>query len=205
MRAIRVHEYGDASKLLYEDMPIPEPKTGEVRVKVEATGLNFTEIYQRSGFYGTPLPYTPGAELAGIVDAVGEGVTEFKPGDPVGTASGIGAYAEYALCPANRLIPLPAGITPQQAATALLQGMTVHYLTKSTYPLKPGDTALVHAAAGGVGLLLVQIAKRLGAQVIGTVSTEEKAQLAREVRITSFCIPGTILRRKPGASRTAKG
>src|SRR5437016_6218346 len=180
MRAIRVHEYGDASKLIYEEVPVPQPKAGEVRVKVEATGLNFTEIYQRKGQYPTPTPFIPGGELAGTVDAVGADVTDFKPGDLVGTTSGLGAYAEYALVPAAKLVTLPPGITAQQAAAVLLQGMTAHYLAVSTYPLKAGDTALIHAAAGGVGLLLVQIARRCGAQIIATVSTDEKALFARQ-------------------------
>ncbi len=181
MRAIRVHEFGDASKLIDEDVPIPEPKAGEVRVKVEATGLNFTEIYQRQGAYkgARPFPFILGGEFAGVVDAVGEGVTDFHLGDQVGTADGIGGYAEYAIAPAAKLITLPEQISAQQAAAVLLQGMTAHYLTHSTFPLKPGHMALIHAAAGGVGLLLVQIAKKCGAQVIATVSTDEKAQLAR--------------------------
>ncbi len=180
MRAVRIHEYGDTSKLVYEDTPIPEPKAGEVRIKVEAIGLNFIETYQRRGQYPVPLPFTPGSEVAGVIDVLGDGVTGFKVGDRVGTSNGSGGYAEYAIAPALKLIPLPAAISSEQAAAVLLQGMTAHYLAFSTYALKPGDTALVHAAAGGVGLLLVQIAKRCGAQVIGTVSTEEKAQLARE-------------------------
>ncbi|MCL4560864.1 MAG: quinone oxidoreductase [Chloroflexi bacterium] len=179
MQAIRVHAYGDAAQLKYEEIPVPEPKPGEVRVRVEATGLNFTEIYSRKGLYPGVLPYTPGDEFAGLVDALGEGVTDFKIGDRVGTARGRGGYAQFAIAPAEKLVPLPEGITSQQAAAVLLQGMTAHYLAISTYPLKPGDTALVHAAAGGAGQLLVQVAKSRGARVIGTVSTEEKARLAR--------------------------
>ena len=180
MRAIRVHEFGDASQLVYEDIPLPEPKAGEVRVKVAAAGLNFVEIYQRKGQYPGQRPFTLGAEFAGIVDAVGAGVAEFKPGDRAATASGTGGYAEYAIAPAAQLLPVPGRVSFEQAAALLLQGMTAHYLTHSTYPLKPGDTALVHAAAGGVGQLLVQIAKMRGARVIATVSNEEKALLARE-------------------------
>jgi NADPH2:quinone reductase len=180
MRAIRINEFGDASQLSYGEVPLPQPKPGEVRVKVAAVGLNFVEIYQRKGWYSVARPFTPGAEFAGVVDALGEGVSGFKVGDPVGTANGEGGYAEYALCPAAKLVPVPAAITLEQAAAVLLQGMTAHYLALSTYPLKPGDTALVHAAAGGVGLLLVQIAKKQGATVIATVSTTEKARLARE-------------------------
>lgn len=181
MHAIRIYEYGDASKLLYQDVPLPDPKAGEVRVKVEAAGLNFTEIYQRQGAYkGTrAFPFILGGEFAGIVDAVGQGVTDFRMGDRVGTADGIGGYAEYAIAPATKLIALPTDISTEQAAALLLQGMTAHYLTHSTFPLKSGHTVLIHAAAGGVGLLLVQIAKKCGAQVIATVSTDDKAQLAR--------------------------
>ena len=180
MYAVRVHEFGDASKLVYADVPLPEPQAGEVRVKVQATGLNFVEIYQRRGPYPHHPPFTLGAEFAGIVDAVGEGVTEFHIGERVGTAQGIGGYANYAIASAARLVHLPDSISSEQAAAVLLQGITAHFLAISTYPLKPGDTALIHAAAGGVGLLLVQIAKQRGATVIGTVSTDEKAQLARE-------------------------
>ena len=179
MKAIRVHEYGDGSKLSYDDVAVPEPKAGEVRVKVSAAGLNFIEIYQRKGLYKNPLPMILGGEFAGTVDQAGEGVTGFQPGDAVATASGQGGYAEYALAPADKLVPVPQGISLQQAAALLLQGLTAHYLATSAYPLKPGDTALVHAAAGGVGQLLVQIAKKRGARVIATVSTEEKAQIAR--------------------------
>jgi NADPH:quinone reductase len=180
MNAIRIHEYGDDSKLSYEEASMPEPKAGEVRVKVKATGLNFIEIYQRRGLYPNPLPFTPGAEFAGTVDALGEGVTDFQPGDRVGTASGQGGYADFAIAPAARLVHVPESVSLEQAAAVLLQGMTAHYLMLSTYALKPGDTALVHAAAGGVGQLLVQVAKIFGARVIATVSTDEKARLARE-------------------------
>ncbi len=179
MQAVRVYEYGEADRLKYEDIPAPEPKAGEVRVKVAAAGLNFTEIYFRKGLYPRELPLTLGSEFAGLVDKVGEGVSGFGPGDRVATASGAGGYAEYALAPADRLAHVPASVSLEQAAALPLQGITAHYLAASTYPLKAGDTALVHAAAGGVGQLLVQIAKMRGAQVIATVSTEEKAQLAR--------------------------
>ncbi len=180
MKAVRVHEFGDASHLVYEDEPMPEPKNGEVRVKVQASGLNFVEVYQRKGLYSLSLPFTPGDEFAGVVDEVGVGVTDFRPGDRVATANGSGGYAEYALAPAARLVKVPEGISLDQAAAVILQGITAHYLATSTFPLQPGNTALVHAAAGGVGQLLVQIARRCGAQVIATVSTEEKAVLARE-------------------------
>ena len=179
MKAIVIHEFGDASQLSYEDAPLPEPKPGELRVKVAAIGMNFADIYARRGWYPSATPFVPGNEFAGTVDKVGAGVTEFKPGDRVGTASGSTAYAEYALAPAMRTAKLPDEVSYEQAAALLEQGLTAHYLAVSTYPLKAGDTALVHAAAGGVGQLLVQIAKQRGATVIGTVSTAQKAQIAR--------------------------
>lgn len=180
MKVVRVHKYGGPEVLTNEDIPVPEPKTGEARVKIEAIGLNFIDIYHRTGLYPLQTPFTVGMEGAGVVDAVGDGVTEVKKGDRVAYAMIPGAYAEYAIVPAAKLAPLPANIDVKSAAALMLQGMTAHYLTHSTYALKPGDTALVHAAAGGVGLLLIQIAKMLGATVIGTVSTEAKAQLAKQ-------------------------
>ena len=180
MKAVRIHEHGGPEVLRYEEIPLPEPGRGEARIKVEAAGVNFTDIYNRIGLYKGTLPYTLGSEAAGTVDAVGPGVTEVKPGARVAYAMHLGAYAEYVVVPAWRLVPLPPAIDGRTAAAVILQGMTVHYLTHSTYPLKPGETVLVHAAAGGVGRLLVQVAKRLGVRVIGTVSSEEKARLARE-------------------------
>ncbi len=180
MKAVRVHNYGGAEVLTLEDIPIPEPKTGEARVKIEASGVNFIDIYQRIGLYPLQTPFTLGMEGAGVVDAVGEAVTEVKIGDRVAYAMISGSYAEYAVVPAAKLAPLPANLDSRSAAALMLQGMTAHYLTDSTYPLHEGETALVHAAAGGVGLLLVQIAKMRGARVIGTVSTEAKAQLAKQ-------------------------
>ena len=180
MKAVRVHKCGGPEVLSYDDIPMPEPKGGEARVKIEAIGLNFIDVYQRTGLYPLPTPFTLGMEGAGVVDAVGDGVTEVKKGDRVAYAMIPGAYAEYAIVPAAKLAPLPANIDAKTAAGLMLQGMTAHYLTRSTYPLKRGETALVHAAAGGVGLLLVQTAKITGARVIGTVSTEAKAQLAKE-------------------------
>ena len=180
MRAIRVHDYGGPEVLRLEDLPVPEPGAGEARVKIAAVGVNFIDIYHRSGQYKGVLPMTPGMEAAGIVDAVGPDVSDVQVGDRVVYAMRQGAYAEYAIVPATMLAPVPKSIDLHQAAAVMLQGMTAHYLTHSTYPLRPGDVALIHAAAGGVGLLLVQIAKRCGARVIGTVSTEEKAALARE-------------------------
>lgn len=180
MHAVRIHEHGGPEVLRYEEVPTPTPGEGQALVRLVACGVNFIDIYQRKGLYKIDLPATLGQEGAGVVEAVGPGVAEVKPGDRVAYSNVLGSYAEYALVPAGRLVPIPDGVTYQQAAAAMLQGMTAHYLVTSTYPLKPGDVCLVHAAAGGVGLLLVQIAKRRGAVVIGTVSTEEKAKLARE-------------------------
>ena len=180
MKAIRVHEYGGPEALSYEEAPLPEPGAGEARVKIEAAGLNFIDVYHRMGRYPAQLPITPGVEGAGVVDAVGPQVADLQPGDRVVYVMQMGSYAEYAVVPAWKLVQVPDDIDIRQAAAVMLQGMTAHYLTRSTYPLRPGDTALVHAAAGGVGLLLVQMAKQRGARVIGTVSTEEKARLARE-------------------------
>lgn len=180
MRAVRIHAYGGLEALKLDDIPTPEPGPGEARVRLEAIGVNFIDVYQRTGLYRSPLPLTLGQEGAGVVDVVGDGVTEVKPGERVAYASVQGSYADYAIAPAWRLIQIPQGVETQQAVAAYLQGLTAHYLAHSTYPLKPGDTAFVHAAGGGTGQLLVQIAKRRGARVIGTASTEEKARLARE-------------------------
>lgn len=179
MRAIMVHETGGPEVLRLEETAAPEPGPGQLRVKVAAAGLNYIETYQRTGLYKMPLPFTPGGEFAGTVDAVGPDVAGWSVGDRVATASGIGGYAEQALVPANKAVRVPAGVELRLAAAVLLQGMTAHYLVHSTYPLKAGETCIVTAAAGGVGLLLVQIAKRAGARVIGLVSSEEKAALAR--------------------------
>ena len=180
MRAIRVHELGGPEVLRLEtvDDSIPEP--GEVIVRLEAIGVNFMEIYQRKGIYKVPMPFTPGEEGAGTVTAVGSGVVDVKVGDRVVSYNLKGAYAELARVSADRLVAIPEGLSARDAAAAMLQGMTAHYLATSVYALKPGDHCLVHAAAGGVGLLLCQIAKRRNAIVIGTVSTEEKAKLARQ-------------------------
>ncbi len=164
----------------YDDVALPEPGPGEARVKIEAAGVNFIDIYHRSGQYPGKPPLTLGTEAAGVVDAVGPGVDVVRPGDRVAYAMFQGSYAEYAVVPAVRLVPLPDAIDTRTAAAVLLQGLTAHYLAVSTFPLQPGHTALVHAAAGGLGLLLVQIAKRRGARVIGTTSTAEKATLARQ-------------------------
>lgn len=180
MRIIRIREYGTPDVLRIEEAEIPEPGPGEVRVMLEAAGINYIDTYQRSGQYKMALPFTPGSEGGGVVDAVGPDVEGIAPGDHVAYAMQLGAYAEYAIVPAWKLVMVPAGINMFTATAAMLQGMTAHYLTHDTYPIRPGDTALVHAAAGGVGLLLVQMAKMRGARVIGTVSTGEKETLARE-------------------------
>ena len=180
MKAIRVQSPGGPEALRYEDVPQPSPAAVQVLVKVEAVGVNYIDVYQRTGLYKVATPFTLGQEAAGVVTAVGPGVTDPKVGDRVAYTSILGAYAEYAVVPADRVVVLPDGVTARQAAAAMLQGMTAHYLACTTYPLKAGDTCLVHAAAGGVGLLLCQIASRRGARVIGTVSTREKAALARE-------------------------
>jgi NADPH2:quinone reductase len=180
MKAVHLHQFGGLDALNLEELPLPEPGEGEARVKIEAIGVNFLDVYQRMGRYQGSLPFTLGQEAAGVVDAVGPNVSEVKTGDRVTYASVQGSYAEYAIVPSWRLIPIPAGLDVQQATAVMVQGMTAHYLTHSTYPLKMGDAALVHAAGGGTGGLLVQIAKRCGARVIGTASTEEKASLARE-------------------------
>lgn len=180
MKAIRVHKFGGPEALSYEEVPVPEPGAGQARVKIEAAGLNFIDVYHRTGAYAGQLPITPGVEGAGVVDAVGSGVSEVQPGDRVAYVMQQGSYAEYAIVDGWKLVPVPDDVDTRQAAAVMLQGLTAHYLSHSTYPLQPGDTALVHAAAGGVGHLLVQMAKRRGARVIGTVSTEEKARLTRE-------------------------
>ncbi|MCZ6660695.1 MAG: quinone oxidoreductase [bacterium] len=180
MRAIRVHEYGGPEVFKLEEITLPEPGGGEALVTVEAAGVNFIDVYHRTGLYPGALPFTPGMEAAGVVEAVGPGVYEVEVGDRVAYAMERGSYAERAVVPAWKLVRLPESLDAEAGAAAMLQGMTAHYLTRSTYPLAGGETALVHAAAGGVGLLLVQMAARIGATVIGTVSTEEKASLARE-------------------------
>jgi len=181
MHAIRVHEFGGPEVLRYEEAEQPKPGPGQALVKVGAVGLNFTEIYSRRGAGANAvLPITPGGEAAGTVEQVGEGVTEVMPGDMVASNAFSGAYAEYAVAPANRLVAMPASMDAPHAAAALLQGMTAHYLVHASYPIQRGDTVLVHAAAGGTGLLIVQMAKMLGARVFGTVSSDEKAKLARE-------------------------
>ena len=180
MNAIRIHQYGAAEVLKHEEIATPEPAPGQARVKLEAIGVNFIDIYQRTGLYQNPLPFTLGMEGAGTVDALGANVREVREGERVAYAMEPGSYAEYAVVPAWKLVPLPRNLDARSAATVMLQGMTAHYLTHSTFPLKPGCFVLAHAAAGGVGLLLIQIAKRLGATVFGTASTSDKARTARE-------------------------
>ena len=180
MKAIRVHQPGGPEVMQLDELPLPEPGPGEARVRVEVAGVNFTDVQRRKGRAGMPLPIPLGREGAGRVEAVGSGVTEVKAGDRVAWSSVDGTYATHAIVPADRLVELPASLTFQDGAAAMLQGMTAHFLTHTTYPLKQGDTCLVHAAAGGMGLLLCQIAKMRGARVIGTTSTPAKAELARE-------------------------
>ena len=180
MKAVRVHETGGPEKLTLEDLPVPSPGSGQALVKIHAIGVNFIDIYYRTGLYKSPLPFIPGQEAAGVVEFVSGDDAGIKPGDRVAYAGTLGAYAEYALIQCSKLVKLPDDVSYESAAAVMLQGMTAHYLTCSTFPLRKGETVLLHAAAGGVGLLLTQIAKKIGAKVIGTVSTEEKAALARE-------------------------
>jgi NADPH2:quinone reductase len=180
--AIRVHENGGPEKLVWEEVPKPDPKPGEVLIAQKAVGLNYIDVYFRTGLYKAPsMPVTIGMEGAGVVEAVGDGVTEFAIGDRVAYAGALGAYAEARCAPAEKLVKIPEGISFEQAAAMMLQGMTAQFLVKRTYAIKPGDTILVHAAAGGVGSILVQWAKHLGATVIGVVSTPEKAALIKEL------------------------
>jgi NADPH2:quinone reductase len=180
MKAIQVKQTGGPDVMELVELPVPEPKTNEAVVKLAASGVNFIDVYHREGRYKVPLPFVPGQEGAGQVVAVGPDVKSVKIGDRVAWTMTLGSCAEYAMVPADRLVPIPESVSYQQAAAAMLQGMTAQYLAYDTHPLKRGETALVHAAAGGVGLLLVQMAHNIGAHVIATVSTEEKAKLARE-------------------------
>ncbi|HSR08598.1 MAG TPA: quinone oxidoreductase [Bryobacteraceae bacterium] len=179
MKAVFIEQHGDASVLRYGDFAKPEPAAGQVLVKLAAAGVNFIDTYQRSGLYKIPLPAVLGMEGAGTVEALGEGVSGLRPGDPVAWAMSRGSYAEYAVVPAHFLVKVPAGLDLRQAAAAMLQGMTAHYLTHSTFPIEPGHTALVHAAAGGTGRLISQMIKLRGGRVIGTAGTREKAEVAR--------------------------
>jgi NADPH2:quinone reductase len=180
MRAIRIHSPGGADALVLDKIETPRPAAGEALVRVEYAGVNFIDVYKRTGLYPMKLPATLGEEGAGVVDAVGSDVNEVKPGDRVAWSSINGAYADYAIVAASRLVPIPDAVSTRVAAAVMLQGMTAHYLSASTFPLKNGDSCLVHAASGGVGLLLVQLAKKRGAHVIGTVGSDEKAEFAKD-------------------------
>ncbi len=180
MKAVRVHQPGDLEALQLEEIPIPTPGEGQALVRLQAIGVNFIDTYKRSGLYSVPTPFTVGEEGAGVVEAVGPGVTSVKPGDRVVYSNVQGSYAEYAVVPADKLVHIPGGLDAKIAVAGMLQGMTAHYLAYSTYPLKAGETCVVHAGAGGVGLLLIQMAKMIGATVITTASTEEKRALAKE-------------------------
>jgi NADPH2:quinone reductase len=188
MLAIRIHQPGGPEQLHADDVSLPTPGPSEIRFRVEAIGINFIDTYRRSGLYPVELPHTLGSEAAGIVTAVGAGVTDFRTGDRIASASAKGAYATEAIALAAQSVPVPASVTSELAAAALLQGMTAHYLTCDTWPLKPGDSALVHAGAGGVGLLLIQIAKKRGARVLATVGSDEKAAFAREAGADAVCV-----------------
>lgn len=181
MKKIVVHEYGEPDVMKLEEAPMPEPGPGQLRIKIEAIGLNYIDTYKRSGAYKGALPMTPGEEAAGVIDAVGEGVTEFKVGQRAAYSFVQGAYAQYSVIPAEKALLVPDNLDTQTAAAALLQGMTAHYLTHDTFPLGRGHTALIHAAAGGTGQLVVQLAKLRGARVIATVGSAEKAALVRDL------------------------
>ena len=180
MKTIEILETGGPEVLQLRETPTPTPGDGEVLIQVAASGLNFIDLYVREGRYGNKPPFTPGQEAAGTIVALGANVSHLKEGDRVAWCSVLGTYAEYALAPASRVVPLPAGISFEQAAAVLLQGMTAHYLSHSAYPIQRGDEVLIHAGAGGTGLLLTQMAKLRGARVLTTVSNEEKAELSRQ-------------------------
>jgi NADPH2:quinone reductase len=180
MKAIRVHQPGGPEAMLLEDIPTPTPGEGQALIRLVACGVNFIDTYKRAGLYPVQTPFTLGEEGAGVVEAVGPGVVSVKAGDPVVYSNIQGSYAEYALVPADKLVKVPAGLEPKIAVAGMLQGMTAHYLAHSTYPLRAGETCIVHAGAGGVGLLLIQMARMIGATVITTASSEEKRALAKE-------------------------
>ena len=180
MKAIQVNQTGGPEVLELVELPLPQPKSNAAVVQIAASGVNYVDAYMRSGAYKAPLPFIAGQEGAGVITAVGHEVKFLKAGDRVAWSGVLGSYAEYVAAPAEALVPVPAGVSDRDAAATMLQGMTAHYLCNDTYPLKPGETALIQAASGGVGLLLVQMAHHLGARVIGAVSSEEKAKLARE-------------------------
>ena len=179
MKAIQVKQTGGPEVMELVDLPVPQPKPNEAVVRIQAAGVNFIDVYNREGRYKAPLPFVLGQEGAGVVSAVGVEAKGITVCDRVAYTSVLGSYAEYAAVPADRLVKIPTGVSEREAAAAMLQGMTAHYLTHDTYPLNNGETTLIHAAAGGVGLLLVQMARNVGARIIATVSTEEKAELAR--------------------------
>ena len=180
MKAIRVHALGGPEVMKYEDIDVPRPGPGEVQIKIAATGLNYLDVQYRIGRVKAPLPFTNGTEAAGVISEVGSGVTDFKAGDRVAYTMVLGTYAEYAIAPAARVVHVPPDLDLRIAAGAMLQGLTAHYLTHSTYPLKAGETALVHAAAGGIGMVLTQVARLMGARVIATAGTDAKVELARQ-------------------------
>jgi NADPH:quinone reductase len=179
-RAIRVHKTGGPEVMQLEEVQLPAPDKGQALVRIEAAGVNFIDCYHRSGLYQLPLPLAMGVEGAGVVEQVGPGVSDLRVGQRVAWTNVNGTYATHAVVPADRLVPVPEGVSSKLAAAVMLQGMTAHYLTHDTYPLKRGEWCLIHAAAGGVGLLFCQMAKKIGARTIGTVGTEEKARLARK-------------------------
>jgi NADPH:quinone reductase len=181
MKAVVFEQFGGPDVIKIKEIPEPEPSEGQALIRLEAIGVNFIDIYHRTGLYPNPLPFIPGSEGAGIVEAVGPGVREVKIGDKVAYAMGVGSYAEKVVQPGWRIVKLPEWMTTQYGAAVLLQGMTAHYLLRGSYAVQGGDSVLIHAAAGGVGLLLIQIAKHLGAFVIGTVSTDEKAQMVKRI------------------------
>jgi NADPH2:quinone reductase len=180
MKAIRILQHGGPEALKIEEVPLPIPGEEQALIRLEAIGVNFIDVYHRTGLYKVAPPFTPGMEGAGVVESVGKNVKDIQPGDRVAYAMTMGSYADHAIVPSWQLIKLPGGVDTRLGAAIMLQGMTAHYLTQTTYPVKSGDSILVHAAAGGVGLLVIQMAKKKGARVIGTVSTDEKAKLARE-------------------------
>jgi NADPH:quinone reductase len=193
MKHIRVHEYGDPQVMRLEETAMPTPGPQEVRVRIEAAGLNYIDTYQRSGQYKVPLPFTPGMEAAGVVDAIGAEVTLFQVGDAVAYGFTAGAYAEYALVPADKLVPIPDGVSSEVAAAVMLQGMTAHYLSHATYPIQAGDTVVIHAAAGATGQLLVQMAKLRGARIIATASTPERTEIARQLGADAVCVYADVV------------
>lgn len=188
MKAIRIHATGGIDAMRIDDLPSPQPKAGEVLLRVEAVGVNFIDTYRRGGLYPVPLPHTLGQEAAGTVIALGPGVTAFDIGDRVVSASVKGAYAGEAVVDADQCVRVPAGVSAETAAAVFVQGLTAHYLAIDTFPLRPGHTALIHAAAGGVGLLLVQLAVMRGARVIATAGTDDKATLARAAGAEAVCV-----------------